>query len=79
VMTLLVNIIAVSALYVGRRTRRRLLEGLISMYSDNDVDKYYNPSLLSDYGSRYLLFTGVIILLGLTSIVVPLIVRFLSD
>lgn len=79
VMTLLVNIIAVSALYIGRRTRRRLLEGLISMYSDNDVDKYYNPSLLSDYGSRYLLFAGVIILLGLTSIVVPLIVRFLGD
>ncbi len=77
VMTLLVNIIAVTALYIGRRTRRRLLEGLISMYSDNDVDKYYNPSLLSDYGSRYLLFTGVIVLLALTSIVVPLIVRFL--
>lgn len=75
-MTILVNIIAVTALYIGRRTRRRLLEGLISMYSDNDVDKYYNPSLLSDYGSRYLLFAGVIVLLALTSIVVPLIVRF---
>lgn len=76
-MTLLVNAIAVTALYIGRRTRRRLLEGLISMYSDNDVDKYYNPSLLSDYGSRYLLFTAVIILLAVTSILVPLIVRFL--
>lgn len=76
-MTVLVNIIAVTALYIGRRTRRRLLEGLISMYTDNDVDKYYNPALMSDYGSRYLLFTGVIILLGLTSIAVPLIVRLL--
>jgi hypothetical protein len=76
-MTLLVNTIAVSALFIGRRTRRRLLEGLISMYSDNDVDKYYSPSLLSDYGSRYLLFTGVIVLLALTSVIVPLIVRFL--
>ncbi|HLC02562.1 MAG TPA: hypothetical protein VJK02_05955 [Anaerolineales bacterium] len=76
-MTLLVNVIAVTALYIGRRTRRRLLEGLISMYSDNDVDKYYNPSLLSDYGSRYILFAGVIILLAVTSIVVPLIVRFI--
>lgn len=77
VMTILVNLIAVSALFIGRRTRRRLLEGLVSMYRDNDVDKYYDPSLLSDYGSRYLLFTGVIILLAVTSIVVPLIVRFL--
>ena len=76
-MTLLVNLIAVAALYVGRRTRQRLLEGLVSMYRDNDVDKYYSPSLLSDYGTRYLLFTGVIILIAATSILVPLIVRFL--
>ena len=76
-MTLLVNLIAVAALYVGRRTRQRLLEGLVAMYRDNDVDKYYSPSLLSDYGTRYLLFTGVIILIAATSILVPLIVRFL--
>ena len=72
-MTLLVNLIAVAALYVGRRTRQQLLEGLVAMYRDNDVDKYY----ISDYGTRYLLFTGVIILIAATSILVPLIVRFL--
>jgi hypothetical protein len=77
VMTILVNLIAVGALFIGRRTRSRLLEGLVSMYRDNDVDKYYDPSILSDYGSRYLLFTGVIVLLALTAILVPLIVRFL--
>jgi hypothetical protein len=76
IMTLLVNVIAVTALTIGRRTRQRLLQGLILMYTDHDVDKYYNPSLLSDYGSRYLLFAAVILVLGLTSIVVPLIVRF---
>ena len=76
VMTLLLNIISVAALILGRRTRGLLLSGLVTMYSDNDVDKYYDPSLLSSYGTRYLLFTGVIATLTLTAIVVPLIIRF---
>ena len=75
VMTLLLNIIAVAALYLGRRTRRMLLDGLIAMYRDNDVEKYYDPSLVANYGTRYLLFGGVIITLALTAIVVPLIIR----
>ena len=77
VMTILLNIIAMAALYLGRRTRRMLLVGLIAMYRDNDVEKYYDPSLVANYGTRYLLFSGVIITLALTAIVVPLIIRFL--
>jgi len=76
VMTLLLNIISVLALILGRRTRGLLLHGLVTMNHDNDVDKYYYPSLLSNYGTRYLLFTGVIATLALTAIVVPLIIRF---
>lgn len=75
-MTLLINVIAVVALYLGRRTREMLLTGLVTMYQDNDTEKYYNPSLVSNYGVRYLLFTGVIITLAITSIAVPLIIRF---
>jgi len=45
------------------------------MYRDNDVAQYYDSSLLTSYGKRYLLFTGVIVCLALTSIVVPLIIR----
>ena len=77
VMTLLLNAIAVAALQLGRRTRRTLLNGLVAMYRDSDADKYYDPSLVSNYGVRYLLFSGVIITLALTSIVVPLMIRFL--
>ena len=76
IMTLLLNIISVSALILGRRTRDLLLHGLVTMYHDNDVDKYYDPSVLSSYGTRYLLFTGVIATLALTAIIVPLIIRF---
>jgi hypothetical protein len=77
VMTLLITAVAVIALVFGMRTRRTLLKGLISMYQDNQVDKYYDPSLLSNYGVRYLLFTGVIVTLALAAIVVPLVIRFL--
>jgi hypothetical protein len=75
-MTVLLNIIAVAALVLGRRTRRMLLNGIVAMYHDNEVDKYYDPSLLSNYGVRYLLFAGVIVTLAITAIIVPLIIRF---
>ena len=76
VMTVLLNVIAVAALALGRRTRNMLLSGLVAMYRDNDVDKYYEPALMSNYGVRYLLFSGVIAALSVTAIVVPLIIRF---
>lgn len=75
-VTLLMNGIAVVALYFGRRNRSLLLEGLVSMYEDHEIAKYYDPALLSNYGIRYLLFIGVIMTLALTAILVPLIIRF---
>ena len=74
-MTALVNGVAVTALVMGRRTRRMLLVGLVAMYRDNEVDRYYDPSLVSNYGVRYLLFGSVIVSLALTATVVPLIIR----
>ncbi|MCE2405752.1 MAG: hypothetical protein J4F43_11435 [Dehalococcoidia bacterium] len=76
VLTISVNVIAVAAMGLGRRTRRMLLDGVVAMYRDNDVDKYYDPSMVSNYGTRYLLFTGVIVTLAATAIVVPFIIRF---
>jgi hypothetical protein len=76
IMSLLVNTIAVIALMTGRKSREKLVQGLLNMYRDNGVDAYYDPSLLKSYNKRYLLFTGVIISLAATSIIVPLIIRF---
>ncbi len=75
-VTLLINSASLTALLIGRRTRNRLLEGIIMMYKDNKVDQYYPSELLSAYGTRYLLFASVIVLLGITAIVVPLIIRY---
>ena len=75
-MTVLINTVAILALTLGRRTRSTLLDGLVAMYRDNDADKYYDPSIVSNYGRRYMLFGAVIVALAITSIVVPLIVRY---
>ncbi|MGD2059169.1 MAG: hypothetical protein PVI04_10610 [Anaerolineales bacterium] len=77
VITLAINALALTAILLGRRTRSQLLQGLIDMYNDTDVARYYNPDLLANYGTRYLLFAGVIALLGITAIVIPLITRLL--
>jgi hypothetical protein len=76
IVTLLINAAALTALLIGRRTRNRLLDGMIRMYKDNQVDQYYPEELMNAYGTRYLLFAGVILLLGITAIVVPLIIRY---
>ncbi len=76
VVTVLLNVVAVTALVLGRRTRRTLLDGLVAMYRDNQADKYYDPSLMSNYGVRYLLLAGVIGTLAVTAVLVPLIIRF---
>ncbi len=78
VMTILFNALALVGLMVGRSARMKLLSKLIEMYNDNDVGKYYDESLMSSYGTRYLIFGAVIVILALTAIIVPLTMRLLS-
>ena len=75
---LIINFIIAKALLSGRDMRLKLLSGLIRMYKDNNVDKYYDSSLLSSYSMRYKFFLSVIIILGTITIVAPLLVRILS-
>jgi hypothetical protein len=77
IMAIIVNSIAIKALFTGKNTRNKLLQGLLSMYRDNEVDKYYDSSLLNNYGKRYFLFTAVILCLAVTSVIVPIVIRFL--
>lgn len=77
VMTLLVNAISILGLLVGRATRQKLLTGLIAMYRDNQIDQYYDKSLVLNYSRRYILFGAIIIILAVTAILVPLVVRLL--
>src|SRR4030042_5584537 len=75
---LIINFIITKALLAGRDMRLKLLSGLIRMYKDNNVDKYYDTSLLRAYSMRYKFFLTVIIILGIITIVAPLLVRILG-
>ena len=77
IMAIIVNSIVIAALYTGKNTRNKLLQGLLTMYQDNNVDKYYDSTLLTNYSKRYFFFTLVILCLAITSVLVPLVIRFL--
>jgi uncharacterized membrane protein len=74
-LVILVNIVVIFGLLKGKQTRSKLLQGLIMMYKDKGVDKYYDASLLSNYSVRYNLFIMVVVFTGLISIVVPFVLR----
>nr|NQU91989.1 hypothetical protein [Bacteroidota bacterium] len=74
-LIVLVNVVVVIGLMKGKQTREKLLKGLIQMYRDQDVDKYYDMSLLDNYNLRYNLFVMVVIFTGVIGAVVPFILR----
>jgi len=74
-LILVINLVAVFGLSKGKQTRSKLLGGLIAMYKDQNVSKYYDESLIKNYNTRYILFILVIIITGAISISVPFIIR----
>jgi hypothetical protein len=76
-LILVVNMVSISALSTGKKTRAKLIQGLLSMYRDSQVENYYDSSLISNYNKRYLSFTVMIICIALTSVIVPLTIRFI--
>jgi hypothetical protein len=75
ILIVLVNIVAIIGLLKGKQTRVKLVDGLIKMYRDQNVDKYYDESLLGNYSVRYNLFIMVVVFTGLISIAVPFVLR----
>ena len=74
-LTIVVNLVVIIGILKGKQTRSQLLSGLIKMYKDKGVDGYYDPSLLSNYSTRYNLFILVVVFLGLIAIIVPFILK----
>ncbi|HNY01627.1 MAG TPA: hypothetical protein PKG48_03515 [Bacteroidales bacterium] len=75
VLIVLVNIVVIIGLIKGRQTRIKLVRGLITMYRDQEVSKYYDESLLSNYNVRYVLFILVVVCTGVIGVIVPFILR----
>ena len=74
-LIIVVNFVAEIGLIRGRLMRKKLLNGLLKMYKDQGVEGYYDPSLLSDYSTRYNLFMLTVLFTGLIAIIIPFIIR----
>jgi len=73
VLLIAVNVVAEAGLLRGKKTRTRLLNGLIRMYKDQGVEGYYDLALLGDYQTRYNLFILAVLCTGLVGLIVPLV------
>ena len=74
-LLVVVNLVAEFGLIRGRQMRKKLLSGLLKMYKDQGVEGYYDPSLLSDYRTRYNLFMFAVLFTGLIAIIIPFVIR----
>ena len=74
-LLIVVNLVAELGLIRGRQMRKKLLSGLLKMYKDQGVEGYYDPSLLSDYRTRYNLFMFAVLFTGLVAIIIPFVIR----
>ncbi|MEN8120779.1 MAG: hypothetical protein ABFS35_10550 [Bacteroidota bacterium] len=74
-LIIIINIVVIFGLSKGKQTRSKLVQGLMQMYMDKEVDKYYDSSLISNYSIRYNLFIMVVVCVGIISIVIPFIIR----
>jgi hypothetical protein len=74
-LIIVVNAVAIIGLLKGKQSRNKLLNGLIKMYKDENVDRYYDHSMLGNYNVRYNLFILVVVFTGLIAILIPFIIR----
>ena len=76
ILIVIINLISIIGLSKGKKTREKLLNGLIKMYADQRVDGYYDKSILEAYNSRYNMFTFVVVSTGVVALVVPIVLFF---
>jgi hypothetical protein len=74
-LVLVVNFIVIFGLLKGKQTRYKLISGLLKMYKDQNVDGYYDSTLLINYNVRYNLFIFAVVFTGVVAIAIPFIVR----
>jgi hypothetical protein len=74
-LIVVVNIVVIIGLMKSKETRAKLLGGLLQMYRDQNVDKYYDASLLSNYSVRYNLFIMVVVFTGIIATLIPFVLR----
>ncbi len=74
-LVIVVNIVVIFGLLKGKQTRYKLINGLLKMYKDQNVEGYYDSSLLRNYNTRYNLFILTVVFTGAIAIAIPFVVR----
>jgi hypothetical protein len=74
-LVIVVNLIVIFGLLKGKQTRSKLIGGLLRMYKDQNVEGYYDASLLINYNKRYNLFILAVVFTGVVAIAIPFIIR----
>jgi len=74
-LLIVVNAVVIFGLLKGKQTRTKLINGLLKMYKDQNVEGYYDASLLTNYNIRYNLFITAVVFLGLIAVIVPFVIR----
>jgi hypothetical protein len=74
-LVIVVNLIVIFGLLKGKQTRSKLIGGLLKMYKDQNVEGYYDASLLINYNTRYNLFILAVVFTGAVAIAIPFIIR----
>ncbi len=74
-LVIVVNIVVIFGLLKGKQTRLKLINGLLKMYKDQNVEGYYDSSLLRNYNTRYNLFILAVVFTGAIAIAIPFVIR----
>ena len=72
-VTIVFDFFVVRALSKGVERRVKLTEGLVKMYQEEGLDKYYDPAIIQGYQSRYGLYKNIILIMGVLAVAVPLV------
>jgi len=78
-LILIVNMVVITGLSKGKQTRFKLLTGLIQIYKDKDIEKYYDGSILDSYNTRYTLFTITVVSTGIIACLVPIVLYIIEN
>ncbi len=72
-VTIAFNFFVVRALSKGVERRVKLTEGLVKMYQEEGLDKYYDPAIIQGYQSRYGLYKNIVLIMGILAVAIPLV------
>ncbi|APV44952.1 hypothetical protein Dform_01631 [Dehalogenimonas formicexedens] len=76
VVTIVFNILVIQALSKGVERRAKLTQGLVKLYQEEGLDKYYDSTIVEGYQARYGLYRNIVMIVGLLAVAIPVVFLF---